>query len=204
MRRVPLLAFRYMEWYRRPEPRPAGVVHRRRGGQRVGLLGFLAWCIGTLALTSASASAASPPITAQWLDVGPSKVSRAVVYEGQSYAAGLSLYKIGVGDVPAYSLSLKSAPGANTKLEGVAPAASMISGLRQATYLAGCSSARSVAFPLNRLTAAAYQVAIWHFTDDVALSRQTMPAPRVRGEARALAVSAERAVASHSHYCSEV
>lgn len=161
-------------------------------------------CTLALVVRVPVALAVSPPIEALWENVGPSPVADALVVNGRTYAAGLSFYRIGGGSTPAYSLSLDSTPSPGTPLEGVAPAASVIDGLPEATYLAGCSAKRDVAAPLHPLVAAAYQVAIWHFTNEIGLTRRTVPNPAILSQAQALASEAEQAVASHAGYCTPV
>jgi hypothetical protein len=146
------------------------------------------------------------PVKAYWANLGPTPVQGALRFAGRTYSAGVAFYRLGVGTVPAYSLSLGSRPSPGIELEGVDPASSSINGLQEATYLAGCSSKREVALPLRPSVAAAYQIAIWHFTNDVPLSRQTVASRSILLRATSLAIAAERAVESHSNanYCEPV
>jgi hypothetical protein len=137
---------------------------------------------------------AGPP-TARWVNLGPPALA-ALDYHGARYDAGLQHYRLStLGVVPVYSLSLGAKPNPATQLEGVDPASSGVAGLRQATYLAGCSRREGAE---DQTLAAAHQIAIWHFTDDVPVTRATVPSTVIRRLAGSLISRAQFAV-RHPH-----
>ena len=79
------------------------------------------------------------------------------------------------------------------------PAASGLPGLADATYLATCSTAeRGVDTPEKVRIAAAYQIAIWHFTSGLPLTHATVPDRRILRASRTLAARAEQSAPHRS------
>jgi hypothetical protein len=165
-------------------------------GHRIATVWIVGFCCWMLALpaTPAGAAATAP---ARYTPLGPPPLPGALVYRGRSYAAGRALYKIGgTGTVPVYSLTLGRRPDTAAPLGGIDPESARIPGLGEATYLATCSASRDI-HALR--AAAAYQLAIWHFTGAVPLTPNTVPDAGIRRTALGLVASASAALSADPH-----
>lgn len=142
---------------------------------------------------SAQASARSNgQITARWESIRAPHMVHAVRIESRWRAAGEAYFRVdGQADVAAYSLSL-AAPISRTSLLGAVDAdTSAIPYRGQITALVQGSAAEANRGRLTDARAAAFQIAIWHYTDGLRIDRAQVPDRALRSVADALVIEAQ-------------
>jgi hypothetical protein len=145
--------------------------------------------------TSALADASDDgQMTARWVSVRAPAVPHAVMIDGTWRTAGESYYRIDEhSDVAAYSLSLDTEIVRATQLKAIDPDSSAIPHLDQITALVRDSAADERKGELNGPRAAAYQVAIWHLTDNLPFDPDVVPDQTIRSHAAVLLAKSKAA-----------
>jgi hypothetical protein len=144
------------------------------GGMTV--LGFVATAPAALA-----APVAGGQITAHWESVLAPSESKTVKVNGTWHAAGESYLRVDdQADVAAYSLSLNAEVDRGAQFDAIDADTSAIPHLDQITSLVRDSATEAQQGTLTSARAAAYQVAIWHFTDDLPIDATYVPSRAIR------------------------
>jgi hypothetical protein len=126
-------------------------------------------------------------ITAHWESVHAPSVPQAVMIKARWRAAGETYFRVDdQADVAMYSLSLATALDQTTQLKAIDADTSAVPHLDQITSLVRSSAVEANHGTLTDARAAAYQIAIWHLTDDLSIDPAHVPNPAIRSAANGL------------------
>jgi hypothetical protein len=126
-------------------------------------------------------------ITAHWESVHAPSIPRAVRINETWYAAGEAYFRVDdQADAAAYSLSLATAVDRTVPLQAIDADTSAVPYLGQITSLVRSSEVEAGRGTLTDARAAAYQIAIWHLTDNLSIDPAHVPDPAIRSAASEL------------------
>lgn len=120
-------------------------------------------------------------MVAHWESIYAPSVSHAFRLGKGWRSAGESYFRVDdQADVSGYSLSVGTGIDHTASLTAVDPPSSAVAHMDQITALARASAIETNKKQLSKLRAAAYQLAIWHLSDGVALDAFSIPNQRIR------------------------
>src|SRR6266566_1521182 len=126
-------------------------------------------------------------MTARWESVHAPSVAHGVKINGTWRAAGEAYLRIdNQADDAVYSLSLATAVDRTTQLNAIDADSSEIPQLDQITSLVRDSATEATHGTLTNARAAAYQIAIWHLTDNLSVDSAHVPRRAIRAMVKEL------------------
>jgi hypothetical protein len=148
--------------------------------------------VATTPLTVLADAADGGRITAHWESVRAPSMPRAVRINATWHAAGEAYFRVDdQADVAAYSLSLASTVDRTAPLEAIDADTSVVPYRDQITSLVRSSEVEANRGTLTDARAAAYQIAIWHLTDNLSIDPAHVPDPAIRSAASELIQSSK-------------
>ena len=140
-------------------------------------------------------------IMAHWESIRAPSVSKAVMINARWHAAGEAYFRVdNQNDVPVYSLSLMAEVDRTVQLEGIDADTSEIGHLDQITSLVRDSATEANRGALTDARAAAYQIAIWHLTDDLSVDQVHVPNKAIRSTVGKL-LQSSKSESDRDHSC---
>lgn len=140
-------------------------------------------------------------IMAHWESIRAPSVSKAVMINARWHAAGEAYFRVdNQDDVPVYSLSLMAEVDRTVQLEGIDADTSEIGHLDQITSLVRDSATEANRGALTDARAAAYQIAIWHLTDDLSVDQVHVPNKAIRSTVGKL-LQSSKSESDRDHSC---
>jgi hypothetical protein len=126
-------------------------------------------------------------ITGHWESVYAPSVPKAVKIDGVWRPAGETYLRVDdQADVAVYSLSFATAVDRTTQFKAIDADTSAIPHLDQITSLVRDSAAEAQRGTLTSVRAAAYQIALWHLTDNLSIDAVHVPKQAIRSAAKEL------------------
>jgi hypothetical protein len=173
-----------------------------RGTKRFFLLGLIGIATFSGSLCSAGGAQAAS-LEATRVDIGPPPLAGVVRFEGRSYPAGISDYRIRRElTVPAFALSLgQNEFGAD--LYDIFPEGNGLSNMPELEFLTERWAKSSSHFQAVRFAAAAFQVAIWHESAGLPIEPGSVPSGAIRRYAKRLVDSANTEDQYQGEKCEE-
>src|ERR1700733_3781568 len=158
--------------------------------RHLGLIAAIDAITAGLLTSVAAETTVAAPISARRAEVGPEPVAGALVLNGRPISAGLAYYRIeGYDTVTRYTLSPSLSSPAETLYAG-SPIGSWESQLPEITDLARRSEKEHVASGMNQRRAAAIQIAIWSFVNNLSINVRTVPDASLRRQVNQLRAEA--------------